>query len=467
MNKIDLNIFKNKRISISFKITAIYAIMLSLILITISIMTNWQVRRILVDQTKEELKKTYQSVEKYIQQGKSIDENLFQEINLNNIYLRISNENKVVLESKYKAVDKDIYNHLDSGGIGHDNYEWEDIDKVDIFYMYKEVSKETKLYSILLIKNIEEQEEFLLILNNNLIIMNILGIIIAILSSIYLSKKFLSPIQKITNTAKEISIHDLNSRIDVGGPDDELKELACTFNDMIQRLEESFEKQKQFVSDASHELRTPISVIQGYINLLDRWGKDNKDVLDESIDAIKSETVNMKRLLEQLLFLAKGDNKSYNLDKVEFELSKLIQDIVKETRLIDDKHKIICTLDKNILINADPKLIKQMLRILIDNSIKFTPKNGNIIINLQKHKSYILISIEDSGIGIPDKDIPYIFDRFYRADKSRTKATGGSGLGLSIAKRIVQDHKGSIEVESELQKGTKMIIKLPVDKIDF
>jgi signal transduction histidine kinase len=315
-----------------------------------------------------------------------------------------------------------------------------------------------------LVKNIEEQDHFLHILDNNLMMMNILGVIIAILSGIYLSKKLLLPIKKITNTAKEISVYDLNNRIDIGGPDDELKELACTFNDMIEGLQESFERQKQFVSDASHELRTPIAVIQGYVNLLGRWGKDDREVLEESIDAIKSETENMKKLLEQLLFLARGDNISYQLEKKEFELSELIEDIVKETKLIDQTHEIEYFFDQNTWIYADPKLIKQMLRILMDNSIKFTPVNGKIRIASEKYNNHVVIRVEDSGIGIPKEDIPYIFDRFYRSDKSRTKATGGAGLGLSIAKWVVESHNGNIEVESQLEKGTKMIVKLPIDK---
>ncbi|QZY56400.1 ATP-binding protein [Crassaminicella profunda] len=464
MNKIKLKNFKNKRISISFKLTAIYAVILSLILIIISMMSNWQVKRILVQQTKEELQKTYQLVEAYIQEGKPINEDLFKEINFNNIYLKIYNENGVILESKYKAVDQEIYNQVEGGGGNWDNYEWEDIDQVDVFYMHKELSKDTKLYSMLLVKNIEEQDHFVQILDNNLMMMNIVGVIIAILSGIYLSKKLLFPIKKITNAAKEISVYDLNSRIDIGGPDDELKELACTFNDMIGRLQESFERQKQFVSDASHELRTPIAVIQGYINLLDRWGKDDREVLEESIDAIKSETENMKRLLEQLLFLARGDNESYKLEKQEFRLSELIEDIIKETKLIDQIHEIECFVDQDTWIYADSKLIKQMLRILMDNSIKFTPVNGKIRIASEKYNNHVVIRVEDSGIGIPKEDIPYIFDRFYRSDKSRTKATGGAGLGLSIAKWIVESHNGNIEVESQLEKGTKMIVKLPIHK---
>jgi signal transduction histidine kinase len=276
-----------------------------------------------------------------------------------------------------------------------------------------------------------------------------------------MSKKLLFPVKKMTETVNQVSLQDLNTRLDVKGSKDELKDLAKTFNDMMDRIQKSYEQQNRFVSDASHELRTPISVIQGYANLLDRWGKEDKSVLEESITAIKSEAENMKDLVEKLLFLARSDKNTQKVELTDFKLNELVEELIKETKLIDTKHKIINEYNEKVIINGDKKLLKEAFRIFIDNSIKYTPENGIIKINLYTKAKQLILEIEDTGIGISKEHLPHIFDRFYRADESRTKETGGTGLGLSIAKWIILKHKGNIEVQSKPGYGTRFIIILP------
>lgn len=455
MNK--LNVFKNTRISVSVKLTFIYAIILSLILIVIGTMTTWMVEHILWQKAQVEIKNTYDSVEVYIKNKNPIDKSLFKSIYIGDNYLRISNKDGVILEKKRDNNNIHIHNEFDEK-------ESAELDEVPIVYISKDIEIEDNVYSIFVEKYLEEEEEFLEVLDDNLYFMNIFGIIIAIISGFYLSKKILLPIKKITNTAKDISVNDLSMRIEVGEVDDELNELARMLNDMIARLEASFIRQKQFTSDVSHELRTPISVIQGYVNLLDRWGKNDKEVLDESIQSIKTETESMKVLLEQLLFLSRADNDNYVLNNEEFWLNELIDDVVKETKLMSKNHYIEYIMNEKVLMYADKNSIKQVLRIIIDNSIKFTESGGYITIKHQKLINYVKISISDTGIGIPNEDIPYIFDRFYRSDKSRTKSTGGTGLGLAIAKGIVDVNKGMISAESEIGKGTIISIKVPIKR---
>ena len=276
------------------------------------------------------------------------------------------------------------------------------------------------------------------------------------------SKRLLLPVKKMTETVKIISAKDMNTRLDLSGSKDELKDLAKTFNDMLERLQSSYEIQNQFVSDASHELRTPIAVIQGYANLLDRWGKEDKAVLEESIAAIKSESESMKKLVEQLLFLARSDKHSQKIEMVDFKINVLIDEVVKETKIIDSKHEILNQYNENITINGDRNLLKEALRVFIDNSIKYTEESGVIKINSYSKNKNLIIEVEDTGSGILKEDLPHIFDRFYRADKSRTKETGGTGLGLSIAKWIIVKHKGNIEVQSKVGWGTKISILLPL-----
>ncbi|SHI93388.1 HAMP domain-containing sensor histidine kinase [Clostridium intestinale] len=277
------------------------------------------------------------------------------------------------------------------------------------------------------------------------------------------SKKILKPIDDMNKTVENITIKQIDTRLSVGGTQDELKDLAKTFNGMLDRIQEAYNIQNQFVSDASHELRTPIAVIQGYARLLDRWGKEDKEALEESISAIKSEANNMKDLVEKLLFLARGDKNTQPVIMEEFDLNFLVDELLKETKLIDNDHNISCDKNEVVKIYADEKLLKQAFRIFLDNSIKYTPKGGNIGISTYVNGNNVEIVIKDNGIGIDEKDIPKIFDRFYRADESRTRETGGNGLGLSIAKWIIMKHKGKITVNSSLNVGTTIIINLPMN----
>ncbi len=295
-----------------------------------------------------------------------------------------------------------------------------------------------------------------------LLISNVLGLSLIVFIGSKTSKKLLSPIDTMTKMVKEISINALNKRLDVRGSKDELKDLAITFNETLNRLQESVEKQNQFVSDASHELRTPISVIQGYVNLLDRWGKEDKEILEESLEAIKSESENMKNLVENLLFLARGDKHTQKINKEEFPLDKLIEEILTETKLIDDSHIIRNEQNENIIVNADKNLIKEALRIFLDNSIKYTPSGGTIKLSSYTKNNKAIITIEDTGMGISQEHLPHIFDRFYRTDKSRTRESGGTGLGLSIAKWIIDNHMGTIIVNSKVNIGTKITVELPL-----
>lgn len=319
----------------------------------------------------------------------------------------------------------------------------------------------SKVY-ISFIQNTVEVSPYIGIILAITIISDIVLLLILIPIGGRVSKKLLLPVKKMNETIENISAQDLNTRLNVSGSKDELKDLAKTFNDMLDRLQRTYEAQNQFVSDASHELRTPIAVIQGYANLLDRWGKEDKEVLDEAIGAIKSEAEAMKTLVEQLLFLARSDKHTQKVEMVDFKVNELIGEVIKETKLIAPNHEILNMHNEEISINGDRSLLKEALRVFIDNSIKYTEEQGTIKINSHVKGKKLVLEVEDTGAGISKEDLPFIFDRFYRADKSRTKESGGTGLGLSIAKWIIIKHKGKIEVQSKLGHGTKITILLPL-----
>ena len=196
-----------------------------------------------------------------------------------------------------------------------------------------------------------------------------------------------------------------------------------------------------------------------YANLLDRWGKHDPQALQESIDAIKEEAANMKELVEQLLFLARGDNNRMPLQIERIDLADTAQTVVKEARMIDGGHDFVVDVESTF-VEGDPGLIKQALRILVDNAIKYTPAGGEIKVAVKQQGDQVRMTVQDNGIGIPPEAVPYIFDRFYRADESRARSTGGTGLGLSIAKWIVERHGGHFEVLSREDVGTRITIVL-------
>lgn len=290
------------------------------------------------------------------------------------------------------------------------------------------------------------------------ILSTLFGLFIMISIGVKVAQKVLYPIERMTEDIKDISSNSLDNRLNVSTAKDELKDLSIAFNGMLDELHEMYDKQSMFVSDASHELRTPIAVIQGYASMLDRWGKEDPEVLTESLQAIKVESENMKELVEKLLFLARADKNRIVLDKEFFDIHELMSEIAKETEMIAPEHTIVNQLDFTGQLFGDQNSIKQALRVFIDNAIKYTPDQGEISILLYKKENNVIIGIVDTGIGIPEEDIPHIFDRFYRADKSRTKETGGNGLGLSIAKWILDQHHCTVDVQSAQDVGTRIEI---------
>lgn len=317
-------------------------------------------------------------------------------------------------------------------------------------------------YQIQVFKQLNGNQYFMQSFLWKMLIADFIGIFCAFLAGRYISRRVLKPVEQIRTTAERISIEDLTQRIDLDGPDDEMKELTITFNSMIDRLEKAFHRQNQFVSDASHELRTPISVIQGYASLVNRWGKSNPDVLQESIDSILSETEHMKELINNLLFLAKSDQNRMHAKRERMCLNDVAQEIVKELDLLQQDRQITYEETERTEINGDSDLIKQLLWIHGENALKYTTDGGKIHIKVWKDKKYAYVSVADDGIGIAEEEQSKIFDRFYREDKSRNKEISGTGLGLSIAKWIASSHDGTILVESKRGEGATFIDRFPL-----
>lgn len=276
-----------------------------------------------------------------------------------------------------------------------------------------------------------------------------------------LHKTVLAPIRDITELASTLSASNLSNRINIAGTKNELKDLAVVINSMLDRIERSYNSQKQFVSDASHELRTPIAVLQGYINMLKRWGKSDPEVLEEGINAIAQETESMKELVESLLFLARHDKKTLMMEMEPFDALDVLTELHREAAMVTPEDTFILSPAASCPMEGDRSMVKQVMRILCDNAVKYTPKGGIINLSIERRPGWVTLSVADNGPGISQEDLPKIFERFYRADAARRSEGGGHGLGLSIARIIVMAHGGKLRVRSKVGVGSTFYVDLP------
>ena len=249
---------------------------------------------------------------------------------------------------------------------------------------------------------------------------------------------------------------DESSKLTLG--DSDLMGIEAAINNLLVRIRESNRQQARFVNDASHELRTPIAVIGGYADMLERWGKNDEKILDESINAIQTETARMSHLVEQLLFLARGDSGKTRLTLEEVKLADLMREAYEESVMIDEKHVYRFRQEDDPVLSCDAGLLKQAVRILIDNAAKYTREGDEIILSVGTADGHPYLQVQDCGIGMAESDARHMFERFYRADKARSFE--GTGLGLSIAKWIVDKHNGHFEVLSRQDLGTRIRIVL-------
>jgi len=306
------------------------------------------------------------------------------------------------------------------------------------------------------------------------------ALMVASLGGQFLANKALKPVDRITQMARMITSRNLNQRIQPSKTKDEISRLAETFNEMISRLDQSFHKTKQFSSDASHELKTPLTILKGEVEVAlrkERTSPEYQQILKSNLEEINR----MSRIVEDLLLLSKEDVGEVKLYREEINLTQIIDEVVNQISFLAQTRKLrleASNHQKDICVLGDPLRIRELFLNLIENSIKYTEEGGLIQITLTREDilqdgqastrpkglevQYAQVVVSDSGIGIAKEDQEKIFDRFFRVDKARSREEGGSGLGLSICKWIAEAHGGDIQVESEIGKGSSFIVKLPL-----
>lgn len=487
-----------RHMAIAKRITLLYSSIFSLSLLFISVFMALNISGLQQAEMRRQLLNTVSNIQIYLESGEKLSDEALREL-LHDKYVEVSvfsfAENEICNSYTGEAPPFILRPKMEEPR--EQNKENEDFSKKppllkenDLYQKGYQInmSRENKGGSMEYILENETDQQFMLITNHfhteqgiyriqafkmfgnggyimrdflmKMLTVDVLGIFCAYLIGKYISRRMLKPVEAIRTAAERISIEDLSQRIPTEGPDDEMKELTITFNSMIDRLDTAFQRQNQFISDASHELRTPIAVIQGYANLINRWGKSDPEVLQESIDSILTETDHMSALIRQLLFLAKSDQSRLHVQKAKVSLNEIAGELVREMTMLREDRTITFTEEAAVELFADYDLIKQLLWIHGENALKYS--GGKIEVKVWKDQKYGYVSVKDYGMGIAVEDLPKIFDRFYRVDKSRNKEISGTGLGLAIARWIVDSHEGDILVESKVGEGTIFTDKFPL-----
>lgn len=336
----------------------------------------------------------------------------------------------------------------------------EDIQKKG-FYKYQFIYREMKVndqikFNIIVVKNMQDDREIL----QGIIKITMFLALFTLFISIYISKnfyfKFMKPLNDLQDITNRLNLTTLDNKIETSTKYIEFSNIIVAYQNMLKRLKAQTDAQIDFVNNASHELKTPIFIINGYINLIKRWGHENIEITQEAIDSIEEETKNMSNLVSKLLFLAK-DNLS-DIDYIKIELKTLILSIINDLKIIYPNQKINL-IGEEVEITSDYNLIKQLFLNLIENAIKYGRKNDIDIKIVVKNN--IVVVIKDRGEGISKENLNYIYDKFFRVDKARSREINSHGLGLSIVRKITDSLNIDINIESELDVGTSVTLTIP------
>lgn len=286
---------------------------------------------------------------------------------------------------------------------------------------------------------------------------------LAAMGGFLLAKKSLEPVVTISSQAEHISAKNLDERLKIANPRDELGRLAGVFNALLSRLDASFRIMREFMADASHELRTPLAIIHGEAEVSLTQNRSNAEY-KQSLGIIREQSIRMARIVSDMLALARADAGQQRLQLEELYLNDLVEECCKAAQSLAGPKGVHLTFEagEDLPFRGDEELLKRMAVNLLDNAIHYTPPGGSISVKLKSEPSCLRLIVSDTGIGIPPDSAERVFDRFYRVDSSRSRAEGGSGLGLSIVKLAAEAHRGSVDLLSEPGRGSTFTVSLPL-----
>lgn len=305
-------------------------------------------------------------------------------------------------------------------------------------------------------------KDFLLSLNSALLVSALLGILFLSIFGKWFTRRALRPLVELSNMAKNVESEILSYRIAPTDSNDEIDMLIKSLNHMLENLEHAFEHQKKFVSDASHELRIPLTIVLGYIDLLKTMGTDNPALLEESLTTIEDEATNMKNMVERLLILARLENKRLRIEYETVHPNTLFNKTIVDCMRLYPTHHFTSEMHYNGTIDVDVELFNQVLRALLENAVKYSDPGTTIALTCAQKNMFIEVCVIDQGKGIPKESIANLVNRFYRLSEDRNRKTGGTGLGLSIVDALIKAHGGHMRIDSAVDEGTKVSLFIPI-----
>ncbi len=325
-------------------------------------------------------------------------------------------------------------------------------------------------YKLIVLQSLHRQDEFLKSVLSAFALAIPLSIVLASGGGYFLARRSLSPVVEMSTQAGRIGADNLHDRLQVANPQDELGHLAQSFNSLLDRLDQSFEQQRRFMADASHELRTPVAILCGEADVALSQASRSPEDYRASLDILRAEAKRLKHIVEDLFTLARADAGQYPLTPTDFYLDELVTECSRSMRTLAAAKQITlcCDTSKEMPIHADEALLRRMIVNLLDNAIKYTPSGGKVSVTWDVQDSQYRVTVSDNGEGIPSELQPRIFERFFRADKVRSHSEsdgGGAGLGLSISRWIVQAHGGRLELTRSDKGGSTFTVLLPASAV--
>ena len=453
---------KTKKIPIFLEVTrnSFFIIILILIIYTVSqLVTFWmftdEYERDLLQDRYEEVVNLSKNIN--VEFSKKGFYEYLQELSEgeNDEYIRIYSSDRIYYESP-----SEIWSGISLDNAGKDT---EIKIKIFDFEIYNLITGPLEIgdskYTIQIIREDDIFDEFITNSLPILVLTSILGLVLSGVGATYVSKNFINRLRKLITTMNEIKEKGIDKRAEISELNDEIDKVNIVFNSMMDELEEAFHEQSRFGADASHELKTPLTALNGHLSMLKRWGKNDEERLEKSLDICLSEVERLTKIVNDMLTLSRLEKVDIDLEKLNgIEPKIIIDEVIEQYKILNPDVNYITNIDENIKVKIDPNDLKQLLIIFIDNSIKYNDKNNiEIKINFKKVSNKMQLEVIDNGMGIPKEEINNVMKRFYKVDKSRLH-NSSFGIGLSIANRIVKIYNGEIFISSELGKYTKVTV---------
>ncbi|MUV37004.1 Histidine kinase [Lentibacillus sp. JNUCC-1] len=425
------------------------------------IIQNWA-----MNQETESIQKKMEEVTAYIE-GMPADRDVAESA----AYLEVLNEEdqtiRVIGDAGVPVVtvaDDDVDEWLEPKRLKEESLEEVEVDEELLLVFRMPVERDGFSGTVEITRDIESYESLFEQIGMLVLVTGIVAIVLSFIGGRLISFQLLRPIHSMIAAMKNVKQKGLQERVPVKSNRDEMAELGMMFNELMDNLERAFQQQQQFVEDASHELKTPLTVIHGHLSLIQRWGKENPEVLERSIQLSLNETDRLTHLVSELLTLTKGQDDSTDVANLEnIPVKQKLETVIENYQLVHSDFEIRADLgvESGTTLKMVQNHFEQMMIIVLDNAINYSEDEKVIDLKARQDDGRLVIEVTDYGIGIPESEIPFVFRRFYRVDKSRSRKQGGNGLGLAIVKRLVETYGGTIEIDSEYEEWTTVRIAFP------